>query len=257
MIVTPKKHLGQHFLKDKSIAAAIVDCVSKHNDYNTLLEIGAGTGILTEILREKPNLDLFLVEIDPESVTYLKEVLHFSADKIIEKDFLQLDLDSLFPAKLGIIGNFPYNISSLIFFKILEHKNQVQEVVCMLQKEVAERLAAKPKSKAYGILSVFLQAYYQIDYHFTVDAHVFNPPPKVKSGVISLRRNQVTKLDCDEKFFVKVVKAGFNQRRKTLRNALKPLGIKPELVSNPIFDKRAEQLSVEDFVGLTNLLKQQ
>ncbi len=249
--VTPKKYLGQHFLKDKSIAANIVNCLQHHNNYATLLEIGAGTGVLTEWLRKKTDVDLFLVEIDQESVVYLKEVLLFPADKIIASDFLQLDLAKLFPSPIGIIGNFPYNISSQIFFKVLNHRNQVQEVVGMLQKEVAERLAAKHGSKTYGILSVLLQAFYEVQYHFTVDENVFNPPPKVKSGVISLRRNSIVTLPCDEKLFFNIVKTGFNQRRKTLRNALKPLGIPPALLTNSILDKRAEQLSVQVFIELT------
>jgi 16S rRNA (adenine1518-N6/adenine1519-N6)-dimethyltransferase len=254
-MVAPKKHLGQHFLKDKNIAADIISCVSKHNQYTQLLEIGAGTGVLTEILVQRKDIDLTLVEIDSESVAYLKDVLKFPKDKIIEGDFLHLDLAKLFTEKIGIIGNFPYNISSQIFFKVLEHKNQVQEIVCMLQKEVAERLAAKHGNKTYGILSVLLQAYYDITYHFTVHENVFNPPPKVKSGVISLRRNNMETLPCNERLFFNIIKAGFNQRRKTLRNALKPIGVLPEISENPIFDKRAEQLSVADFINLTKLME--
>jgi 16S rRNA (adenine1518-N6/adenine1519-N6)-dimethyltransferase len=254
--VAPKKHLGQHFLKDKNIASQITDCVSKHKGYTQLLEIGAGTGVLTEILQARKDISLSLVEIDTESVKYLKEVLKFPAEKIIEGDILKLNLAQIFEEQaIGIIGNLPYNISSQIFFKVLEHKNQVMEVVCMIQKEVAERIAAKHGNKTYGILSVLLQAYYNIEYQFTVHEHVFNPPPKVKSAVITLRRNEVEKLPCNEKLFANIVKTGFNQRRKTLRNALKPIGIPVEIAENKIFDKRAEQLSVQDFILLTQLME--
>lgn len=256
MYVAPKKHLGQHFLKDKNIAAQITDCVSQHKGYTKLLEIGAGTGVLTELLVLKKDIDLSLIEIDTESVKYLKEVLKFPADKIIEGDILKMNLAQLYDNQLiGIIGNLPYNISSQIFFKVLEHKNQVMELVCMIQKEVAERIAAKHGNKTYGILSVLLQAYYNIEYHFTVHEHVFNPPPKVKSAVITLRRNDVEKLPCNEKMFFNIVKMGFNQRRKTLRNALKGIGIATEIIEDKIFDKRAEQLSVQDFISLTQMME--
>lgn len=255
--VAPKKHLGQHFLKDKNIAKQITDCLTQYRGYTHVLEIGAGTGVLTSFLLERPALNLSIVEIDRESVAYLKDVLKFPAEKIIEGDILKLNLAQLFDNQpLGIIGNLPYNISSQIFFKILEYKNQIPEVVCMIQKEVAERIAAKHGNKTYGILSVLLQAYYDISYEFTVHEHVFNPPPKVKSAVITFRRNAVDKLPCDEKLFFNVVKTGFNQRRKTLRNALKPLGVPVDMMTEEVFEKRAEQLSVNSFIELTQLLSE-
>jgi 16S rRNA (adenine1518-N6/adenine1519-N6)-dimethyltransferase len=254
--VAPKKHLGQHFLKDKNIAEQITQCLTRHKGYTKVLEIGAGTGVLTTFLAQQKDIDLSLVEIDRESVAYLKDVLKFPAEKIIEGDILRLNLSKLFDNQaIGIIGNLPYNISSQIFFKVLEHKNQVMELVCMIQKEVAERIAAKHGNKTYGILSVLLQAYYQIDYQFTVHAHVFNPPPKVESAVITLRRNDVESLPCNEKLFFNLVKMGFNQRRKTLRNALKPLNIREELLTEKVFDKRAEQLSVNDFIQLALMIE--
>jgi 16S rRNA (adenine1518-N6/adenine1519-N6)-dimethyltransferase len=253
--VAPKKSLGQHFLKDKNIAKQITDCLSQYKGYTKVLEIGAGMGVLTEFLLQRTELDVSVVEIDRDSVTYLKDILHFPANKIIEGDILRLNLAQIFDNQpIGIIGNLPYNISSQIFFKVLEFRNQIPEVVCMIQKEVAERIAAKHGNKTYGILSVLLQAFYTIDYQFTVHEHVFNPPPKVKSGVITLRRNEVMTLPCNEKLFFNVVKTGFNQRRKTLRNALKPLGIDTEQMTEKVFDQRAEQLSVQDFIELTLLL---
>lgn len=249
-MVRPKKHLGQHFLTDKNIARNIVALVS--GNPSSIVEIGAGTGILTTFLAEQFPDHLHIIEIDIESIDYLK--LHFpSLENVIRhEDFLQSNL-SAFPAPLTLIGNFPYNISSQIFFHVLDHKEYVAEVVCMIQKEVAERIAAKPGSKTYGILSVLLQAWYDIEYHFTVGEKVFNPPPKVKSAVIRLKLNTVEHLDCNEAMFTQVVKKGFNQRRKTLRNALREF-LKPEIHSHPLLDKRAEQLSVNDFVLLTRLL---
>lgn len=252
--VRPKKHLGQHFLKDMSIASDIVGALTYHNNYSTLLEIGPGTGVLTDFLIKKET-NLAVVEIDKESILFLEK--KYPELNIIQGDFLRMDLKQSISGTYGIIGNFPYNISSQIFFKVLEDKERVMEVVCMLQKEVAKRIASPPGNKDYGILSVFLQAYYTIEYLFTVDEHVFNPPPKVKSGVIRLKRNEIKNLDCDEKLFVRLVKQGFNNRRKTLRNALKPLNLNPELQNNELLNKRAEQLSVEDFVYLTKKAEQQ
>ena len=265
MIVKPKKHLGQHFLNDKNIANDIVEALS--GESKKVLEIGAGTGVLTEFLIKHKEYETFLIDIDTESIAYLKDFYPelYNENKILEGDFLQLDLNNIFAKnnaestseKFAIIGNFPYNISSQIFFKVLDNKELVTEVVCMLQKEVAERIASAPGKKAYGILSVFLQAFYDIKYLFTVEPHVFTPPPKVKSGVISLKRNNVEKLDCDEKKFKEVVKLAFNQRRKTLRNALKSAIISPEFNKLEILDKRAEQLSVAQFVTLTQMIMAQ
>ena len=221
-----------------------------------MLEIGPGTGVLTQFLLQRPDVDLTLAEIDAESVAYLHRHYPQLQGRILETDFLQVPLEQHFPGVFAIIGNFPYNISSQIFFRVLEYRQQVTEVVGMLQKEVADRLAAPPGSKTYGILSVLLQAYYDVRYLFTVEAHVFNPPPKVRSGVIRLVRNQVQQLPCDEKLFVKVVKQAFSTRRKTLRNALKPFGLPPEITADALFDKRAEELGVADYVGLTNLVSQ-
>ena len=197
----------------------------------------------------------YIVEIDRESVAYLKSNFTLAPEQLIEGDFLNYDLKTLFTEPFAIIGNLPYNISSPIFFKILENKDQIPEVVCMIQKEVADRIVAKHGSKTYGILSVLLQAFYDIKYAFTVSEGSFNPPPKVKSAVIALRRNEVQKLDCDEKLFFQVVKAGFNQRRKMLRNPLKMFNLSPELLVDEIFNKRAEQLSVEDFIMLTKRIE--
>src|SRR6478735_5959009 len=245
--VKPKKFLGQHFLKDQSIALDIVDAMSGFGSYEKVLEIGPGMGVLTKYLIEQGKFDTSVVEIDRESVAYLKENYKALEGKIIEGDFLKLPLDQLFDKPFGVIGNFPYNISSQIFFKVLDYRNQIPEVVGMIQKEVAERIAAKHGNKTYGILSVLLQAYYDIEYLFTVHEHVFTPPPKVKSAVIRFRRNSRENLPCDEVLFKKVVKQGFQNRRKTLRNALKVLNLPAAMIQDPILDKRAEQLSVEDF----------
>lgn len=253
-MVKPKKHLGQHFLTDLSIAERIVNQVQVHEDYQHLVEIGAGTGVLTDFLLKSEKYTTHIVEIDTESVKYLQKHYPELNERITEGDFLNTDLGALFDQQpIGIIGNFPYNISSQIFFKVLDHRQQVKEVVGMLQKEVAERIAAKPGSKTYGILSVLLQAYYDIEYIFTVPPEVFNPPPKVYSGVIALKRNQVQQLDCDEKLFKRIVKQGFNNRRKTLRNALKSIQLPEHLKAHTLLNKRAEQLSVADFVLLAQL----
>ncbi len=248
--VRAKKHLGQHFLKDENIARKIAESLTGHGDYKQVLEIGPGTGMLTKYLLEKNDIDVSVVEVDRESVDFLKQNFPQLKGKIFEGDFLKMDINL---SRYAIIGNFPYNISSQIFFKTLEHRNQIPEVVCMIQKEVAQRIASPPGSKEYGILSVLLSAFYDIEYLFTVNETVFVPPPKVKSAVIRLKRNNTAALDCDEKQFFNVVKTAFNQRRKTLRNALKSLTFAPVAESN-LFNKRAEQLSVAEFVELTNLL---
>lgn len=250
MKVRAKKSLGQHFLRDLLVAQNIVEGISG-DGYDKVLEIGPGMGVLTQYLLTKTNYETFVVELDRESVAYLK--VHFPKlphENILEADFLKLDLDTLFGGKpFGVIGNFPYNISSQIFFKILEQRNAVPELVCMLQKEVAVRIASPPGNKDYGILSVFLQAFFDVEYLFTVPPESFIPPPKVQSGVIRMKRNKVQSLDCDEKLFFQVVKTAFNQRRKTLRNALKPMGV---IFEHPLLDLRAERLGVADFVILTN-----
>ena len=253
MEVRAKKALGQHFLTDQSIAMKIVDSL-RRSEIRDVLEIGPGMGVLTQYLLKRDDLELKLVELDGESVEYL--LTHFPGmqGQLYQADYLKLDIHTLFSGQYRVIGNFPYNISSQIFFKILEDKDRVPEVVCMIQKEVAERIAEKPGSKTYGILSVLLQAWYDIDYIVSVGSGAFCPPPKVQSAVIRLRRNSRSSLGCDEKLFKTVVKTAFNQRRKTLRNALKPLLNESIDSSDPVFDLRAERLSVEDFVALTNLI---
>lgn len=250
-IVRAKKALGQHFLKDQNIARKIVDSL-KAEDISVVIEIGPGMGVLTQYLLEKEYTTI-PVEIDQESVTYLKAAYPQLNDILVHGDFLALALSSISNEKLAVIGNFPYNISSQIFFRVIENRQQVKEVVCMIQKEVAQRIACKPGSKEYGILSVLLQAYYNIEYLFTVHENVFSPPPKVKSGVIRLVRNKTEQLDCDEHLFFRVVKASFNQRRKVISNSLK--GLTPNLnKEHPLLSKRPEQLSVAEFVELTNLV---
>lgn len=249
--VKAKKHLGQHFLNDESIAQDIVQALTLHNGYKNVLEIGPGMGVLTRYLLPKSEFTTYVIDIDKESIEYLKTNFPKLGNNIILGDFLKLDVREQLGANHAVIGNFPYNISSQIFFKILEDKAQVPEIVCMLQKEVAERLASPPGNKSYGILSVLLQAYYKIEYLFTVEPDKFNPPPKVRSGVIRLQRNDVQSLDCDEKLFKRVVKQGFQNRRKTLRNALKPLNLPVQVQEMDLLNQRAEQLSVNDFVGLT------
>jgi 16S rRNA (adenine1518-N6/adenine1519-N6)-dimethyltransferase len=253
--VRAKKFLGQHFLKDQNIARKIVEALTIDAHNRSVLEIGPGMGVLTQYLVVKNDIELKVIEIDRESVAYLK--IHYPqlVPVIIEGDFLRLDLSKVFQGKFSIIGNFPYNISSQIFFRVLEYRDQVTSVVGMLQKEVADRIAAPHGSKTYGILSVLLQAFYKIDYCFKVPPGVFNPPPKVMSAVIRLSRNDRETLACDEKFFFQVVKQGFNNRRKTLRNALKNLNLAAKVVALPILDKRAEQLSVEDFIALTRIIE--
>jgi 16S rRNA (adenine1518-N6/adenine1519-N6)-dimethyltransferase len=250
--VKPKKGLGQHFLKDKDIASRISDSLTGIG-YSSVLEIGPGMGILTGFLIGRGFKDFRVIEIDNESVYYLKK--HFpELENIIRGDFLKLDIDAYFTDAFAIIGNFPYNISTQIFFKALKHREKVREIAGMLQKEVAERICSGPGTKAYGILSVLLQAYYRPEYLFTVNEHVFSPPPKVKSGVIRLIRNDVKQLDCDEALFVRVVKACFNQRRKTLRNSVKA-AFDLDREDYPEFGLRPEQLSVEQFVKLTKWIE--
>lgn len=251
-LVRAKKHLGQHFLTDKNIAAKIVDSLKPEGRFGHVLEVGPGMGVLSDFLLQKSEYETSLIDIDTESYDFLKKKYPQLGTRLINADFLELDFKSSFPGNFAIIGNFPYNISSQILFKVLDNRQQVVEVVGMFQKEVAERCAAKPGSKEYGILSVFLQAYYKVEYLFTVKAGVFNPPPKVLSAVIRLTRNDKQTLDCDEKLFWQIVKAGFNQRRKTLRNAISSLINKEKLTDEPVLDLRAERLSVEDFVKLTN-----
>lgn len=250
--VRPKKFLGQHFLHDQSIARRIVGSLEVANESGSVLEIGPGMGVLTKFLLELKGIDLKVIEIDRDSVAYLKT--HYPELNVIEGDFLEADIGSIFPHAFSIIGNFPYNISSQIFFRVLENKNVVGQVVCMLQKEVADRIAAPPGNKVYGILSVLLQAYYDIEYLFKVQPGAFTPPPKVLSAVIRLRRNNVVELPCNEELFVRVVKQGFNMRRKTLRNALKNLNLAAEISALQIMNKRAEQLSVNEFINLTQLI---
>lgn len=257
MEVRAKKALGQHFLTDQSIARAIVDALTcDESAPRDVLEIGPGMGVLTQYLIQRADIDPMMIEIDTESVEYLLTHFNGMQGKLIEGDYLRLDVSRFFKGAYRVIGNFPYNISSQIFFKILDDKDRVPEVVCMIQKEVADRIAEKPGSKTYGILSVLLQAWYDIEYVLAVGPGAFCPPPKVKSAVIRLRRNSRTDLGCDEKMFKQVVKTAFNQRRKTLRNALKPLIREGLDTTDPVFDLRAERLGVEDFVKLTNYLTQ-
>lgn len=254
-LVRPKKALGQHFLVDLNIARNIVEALDK--SHQLVIEVGAGMGVLTQYLIKEQLEKLQVVEIDTESVCYLKKKFPMLDGHLISGDFLKTNIDELAASNnasdVAVIGNFPYNISSQIFFQILKYRDLVSESVGMIQKEVAERIASAPGNKTYGILSVLLQAWYDIDYLFTVNENVFNPPPKVKSAVIRLKRNSVKKLDCDEKLFVNIVKQSFNQRRKTLRNSLRSL-IPAEVIGNEIFNKRPEQLSVKEFVELTNLI---
>ncbi|MDH8702229.1 16S rRNA (adenine1518-N6/adenine1519-N6)-dimethyltransferase [Dysgonomonadaceae bacterium PH5-43] len=251
--IRPKKSLGQHFLKDLSIAKRIADTI---NDYPELpvLEVGPGTGVLTQFLLENKR-ELTVVELDTESVEYLNNNYAKLKGRIIEKDFLKMNLDEYFSTPFCVTGNYPYNISSQIFFKVLEYKDKIPCCTGMIQKEVAERLAAKPGKKSFGIITVLLQVWYDIEYLFTVEPVVFDPPPKVKSAVIKMTRNNRTTLDCDESLLRTVVKTAFNQRRKTMRNSLKALiGKDNELLTNPIFNMRPEQLSVEEFIELTKTI---
>ena len=248
--VKAKKHLGQHFLKDEEVAKNIADTLQLKG-YQDILEIGPGMGVLTKYLLEKP-VTTYVVEIDTESVEYLNEHYPKLHGKIIAKDFLKYDINEVFEGKqFAIIGNFPYNISTQIVFKALELRNQIPEFSGMFQKEVAQRICEKKGTKAYGILSVLVQAFYDAEYLFTVDETVFIPPPKVKSGVLRLTRKEDFTLPCSEKMFFRVVKTGFQQRRKTLRNSLKTMNLSDSLREDKIFDLRPEQLSVQDFINIT------
>lgn len=252
--VKAKKFLGQHFLKDLDIARQIALTIPTPEKTN-VLEVGPGMGVLTQFLLSNSSINLKCVELDRESVVYLHE--HYPQLSLIEGDFLRLDLASVFDGQFCLTGNYPYNISSQILFKALENKDRIPVITGMFQKEVAERVASKPGKKAYGILSVLLQAYYDVEYLFTVHEHVFDPPPKVKSAVIRLTRNQVQDLGCDEAMFKTVVKTAFNQRRKTMRNSLRGLcENNPQLLADSLFNLRPEQLSVEQFVELTNKISQ-
>jgi 16S rRNA (adenine1518-N6/adenine1519-N6)-dimethyltransferase len=249
--VRPKKHLGQHFLKDENIAQKIVESLLYSGN---LLEIGPGTGVLTKYLVRKTN-NFKVVEIDRESVEHLEATFPSLTSRIIKGDFIKLDLTDYFDAEFAVIGNFPYNISSQIFFKVIQNRAMVPEVVCMIQKEVAERLAAPPKNKTYGILSVLLGAFYDIELLFTVSETVFIPPPKVKSAVIRLTRKANLNLNCDEVMFFDVVKTAFNQRRKTMRNSLKKFWFeKFDPDQYPVFKQRPEELSVAEFVELVKIV---
>ncbi|MBN2773832.1 MAG: 16S rRNA (adenine(1518)-N(6)/adenine(1519)-N(6))-dimethyltransferase RsmA [Prolixibacteraceae bacterium] len=250
-LVRAKKHLGQHFLKDTNIARKIVDSLTISNT-RQVLEIGPGMGILTRFLNEKPEIQFKLIEIDSESVRYLNDNYPQLQNSILEADFLKMNLDKVFSGPFSIIGNFPYNISSQIFFKVLENRNIVIQVVGMVQKEVAERLSAGHGSKTYGILSVLLQAYFDIEYLFTVNETVFDPPPKVKSAVIRLKRNNIKELDCDEKLFFRVVKTAFNQRRKMLRKSLKSAFGE---ITGEYSTLRPEQLDISQFILLTRQIE--
>lgn len=252
--VKAKKHLGQHFLKDESIAKDIADTLNLKG-YNDVLEIGSGMGVLTKYLLDK-SVDTYVIEIDTESVTYLDENYPKLKDRIISKDFLKYNINDIFEGRqFAIIGNFPYNISTQIVFRALEYRSQIPEFAGMFQKEVAQRICEKKGTKAYGILSVLVQAFYDAEYLFTVDENVFIPPPKVKSGVLRLRRKEDYSLPCSEKLFFTVVKTAFQQRRKTLRNSLKILNLSDSLREDEVFNLRPEQLNVEQFIELTQKIE--
>lgn len=255
-LVKPKKFLGQHFLKDLSIAQDIADTVDACPNL-PILEVGPGMGVLTQFLMRKER-PVKVVELDYESVAYLRQNYPALEDNIIEDDFLKLNLERVFDGNPFVLtGNYPYNISSQIFFKMLDYKNLIPCCTGMIQKEVAERIAAGPGSKTYGILSILIQAWYKVEYLFTVHEHVFNPPPKVKSAVIRMTRNETMELGCNEKLFKQIVKTTFNQRRKTLRNSISPILPRDSALSaDPIFNKRPEQLSVQQFIELTNRVEE-
>lgn len=251
--VRAKKRLGQHFLKNEDIARRIAEAVRTPNAQ--VLEIGPGMGVLTQYLLQQSFADFSVIELDEESVAYLQKHFPQLGDNLISGDFLHYDLGQRYADKFVIVGNFPYNISSQILFKLLDYKDQAVELVGMFQKEVAERVAAVPGKKQYGIVSVLLQAFYDTEYLFTVNENEFNPPPKVKSAVIRVTRNFDKKLNCNEDVFKNIVKTAFNYRRKTLRNALQSLPFPPEIVaSDPLFTKRAEQLTIQDYEQLSNML---
>ena len=248
MRVQPKKHLGQHFLKDESISQEIVSSVNEIDQIGTVLEIGPGTGSLTKYFAAK-KVNFLAFEVDKESIDFLS--INYPSVKVLNQDVLAYDFSSFEFKPVAIVGNFPYNISSQILFKAIEFRSEVNQLVGMFQKEVAERVASPPGSKKYGILSVLIQAYFNVEYLFTVHEDSFIPPPKVKSGVIRLLRNDVSKLECDEKLFFKIVKATFNQRRKMIRNSIKTIVGKLDS-EHELFSKRPEQLSVKNFITLTN-----
>jgi 16S rRNA (adenine1518-N6/adenine1519-N6)-dimethyltransferase len=253
-MVRPKKHLGQHFLTDPSIAERIVKAMDV-NSGETVVEVGPGTGILTGFLLDK-KIHLLPVEIDPESVAYLRQKWPELHDQVIEDDILAVAFDDHIAGPFHLIGNFPYNISSQIFFRVLDHRDRIPSIVCMIQKEVAGRIASPPGSREYGILSVLLQAYYHIEYLFTVKPGSFFPPPRVTSAVIRLSRNRTDKLACDEKLFFRVVKTTFNQRRKMIRNSIRSILLNLENDFD-LLSKRPEQLGVPEFVELTNWIESQ
>lgn len=253
--VRAKKYLGQHFLTDKNTAQKIVDALQQDGSFDTVLEVGPGMGVLSDYLLPQEKLNTHLIDIDTESIVFLRKKYAAYAERIIEGDFLAFDFHQLTPGKCAVIGNFPYNISSQILFKVLDNREKIPQMVGMFQKEVAERVAAQPDSKIYGILSVLIQAFYTVEYLFTVNPGVFNPPPKVKSAVIRLKRNEVAQLACDEALFIKVVKAAFNQRRKTVRNAISSFITPKHHLDETLLQKRAENLSVADFVQLTQQIE--
>jgi len=256
MSIQPKKHLGQHFLKDQNTCRKIVDQYTNFKGANNVLEIGPGMGAITQYFLQLENIQLELMEVDRDSVAYLATNYPQLQGKIHEEDFLKTDLSTFFDGNpFAVVGNFPYNISSQILFKCIEYRNQIPEIMGMFQKEVAERVAEPPGSKKYGILSVLLQTYYDIEYCFTVNENVFDPPPKVKSGVIRCFRNQRMKLPVDEILYKRIIKATFNQRRKTVRNGLKMLMDVKMLPDHPLLKQRAEKLSVDDFIELTHLVE--
>ncbi len=251
MKVRAKKHLGQHFLKDKAISKKIAEQYKGHNGCKVAIEIGPGTGALTEYLLPNTDTDWWLLDVDPESIAFLKTNYPKLENRIVHGDFLKMNpCDLVGDQPFAVVGNFPYNISSQILFRCIEFRNQIPEIMGMFQREVALRIAEKPGTKTYGILSVLLQTYYDIEYCFTVDEHVFDPPPKVKSGVIRCTRNGRTTMPCDEKLFKHVVKMSFNQRRKQIRNSIKSL-LPETYPENPTLTLRPERLSVEDFIELT------
>lgn len=250
--VEPKKRLGQHFLRDRNIAEKIVNTLTG-DGYDSVLEVGPGTGMLTEFLLKRNFMDFRVIEIDEESVAFIKERFP-EFEKVIKGNFLEFDIDSSFDRPIAVIGNFPYNISSQIFFRILKYRDLIREVCCMVQKEVAERICAGPGSKTYGILSVLIQAFYSVEYLFSVSPSVFKPQPKVVSGVIRMKRNSIPVLDCNEELFFRVVKTCFNQRRKILRNPVRS-AFRLRNEDFPLLNLRPEQLSVADFTDLTNWIE--
>ena len=251
---TANKALGQHFLADKNTALKIVRSLNEKLVHHNVLELGPGQGALTELLLELDSINLKVIDVDSRSIALISDQFPLLASDLITADFLNYDISKVFEGTFSLIGNFPYNISSQILFKVLKHKDQVDLVVGMFQKEVAERITSKPGTKKYGILSVLTQAYYNLELLFTVNETVFVPPPKVKSAVIRLTRNSVDRLECNAELFTTVVKQGFNQRRKTLRNSLKALIKEPGQSAHPLMSKRPEQLGVEEFIELTKLL---